>query len=203
MQDVFRRSNSKTCVASRLKRSGKTLKRSIVFAVLTGCRIARLKLANCCRKSGLWGGCRCQAQMLTGNAANTDPACNLSPHHSRIALSADSTQRLGLSGRTQHNSQFFDLPRKPAALGLQPIAHSVSDDSKKVLTFRFIPGTLRSACPCRFWIAGFMLPDLDSFVVSVPLGATRLSAIDRRQLALAFGVCDGRRGRWLARRFHW
>jgi PqqA peptide cyclase len=28
-----------------------------------------------------WGGCRCQAFALTGDAAATDPACALSPHH--------------------------------------------------------------------------------------------------------------------------
>ncbi|MEV5842256.1 pyrroloquinoline quinone biosynthesis protein PqqE [Streptomyces sp. NPDC051985] len=28
-----------------------------------------------------FGGCRCQAYAVTGNAADTDPACSLSPHH--------------------------------------------------------------------------------------------------------------------------
>ncbi|WP_322480682.1 pyrroloquinoline quinone biosynthesis protein PqqE [Thermogemmatispora sp.] len=31
-----------------------------------------------------FGGCRCQAFLLTGNAANTDPACSLSPHRHRL-----------------------------------------------------------------------------------------------------------------------
>ena len=31
-----------------------------------------------------FGGCRCQAMALTGDARNTDPACELSPHHARI-----------------------------------------------------------------------------------------------------------------------
>ena len=35
------------------------------------------------------GGCRCQAFALTGNAANTDPACNLSPSHRQIAAMAN------------------------------------------------------------------------------------------------------------------
>ena len=37
---------------------------------------------------------------------------------------------------------------------------------------------------------GFLL-GLDSFIVSVPLGTTRLSASYRRRLAFAFGLCDG------------
>jgi pyrroloquinoline quinone biosynthesis protein E len=36
---------------------------------------------SCERREIDWGGCRCQALALTGDAANTDPACALSPHH--------------------------------------------------------------------------------------------------------------------------
>ena len=36
-----------------------------------------------------WGGCRCQAFAFTGDAANTDPACELSPHHALMADLAD------------------------------------------------------------------------------------------------------------------
>lgn len=39
---------------------------------------------SCERKSIDFGGCRCQAYHLTGNAAATDPACALSPHHDLI-----------------------------------------------------------------------------------------------------------------------
>jgi pyrroloquinoline quinone biosynthesis protein E len=31
-----------------------------------------------------WGGCRCQALRLTGDAAATDPVCRFSPHHDRV-----------------------------------------------------------------------------------------------------------------------
>lgn len=31
-----------------------------------------------------FGGCRCQAALLTGNAANTDPVCTLSPNRARV-----------------------------------------------------------------------------------------------------------------------
>ena len=44
-----------------------------------------------------WGGCRCQAFALTGNAGNTDPACELSPRHKEIfalaAQEADADKR--------------------------------------------------------------------------------------------------------------
>jgi pyrroloquinoline quinone biosynthesis protein E len=32
-----------------------------------------------------FGGCRCQAALLTGDAANPDPACGLSPHHELVS----------------------------------------------------------------------------------------------------------------------
>src|SRR5207248_1084020 len=38
---------------------------------------------SCERRSIDFGGCRCQAFHLTGNAAATDPACSLSPEHAR------------------------------------------------------------------------------------------------------------------------
>lgn len=36
---------------------------------------------NCDRRSLDFGGCRCQAFLITGNAAATDPACSLAPKH--------------------------------------------------------------------------------------------------------------------------
>ena len=36
-----------------------------------------------------FGGCRCQAFALTGDASNTDPACTLSPLHERIFKTAE------------------------------------------------------------------------------------------------------------------
>ncbi len=40
---------------------------------------------SCDRKEADWGGCRCQAFAMTGDAAATDPACALSPHHHLMA----------------------------------------------------------------------------------------------------------------------
>ena len=36
---------------------------------------------TCPEKTKDFGGCRCQAYLLTGDATNADPACELSPHH--------------------------------------------------------------------------------------------------------------------------
>ncbi|MBV9050064.1 MAG: pyrroloquinoline quinone biosynthesis protein PqqE [Solirubrobacterales bacterium] len=39
-----------------------------------------------------WGGCRCQALRLTGDAAATDPVCRFSPHHDRVVSARESAQ---------------------------------------------------------------------------------------------------------------
>jgi len=44
---------------------------------------------TCPRREVDYGGCRCQAFALTGDAANTDPACSLSPMHEEWAKVAD------------------------------------------------------------------------------------------------------------------
>jgi len=39
---------------------------------------------SCPERTKDFGGCRCQAYMLTGEAANADPVCALSPNHGRV-----------------------------------------------------------------------------------------------------------------------
>jgi pyrroloquinoline quinone biosynthesis protein E len=39
---------------------------------------------SCAQKEIDYGGCRCQTALLTGNAANTDPVCELSPNRSIV-----------------------------------------------------------------------------------------------------------------------
>lgn len=52
---------------------------------------------SCPRHTIDFGGCRCQAFQLTGNAAATDPVCYLSPHHAIIeeTLQAANSERPG------------------------------------------------------------------------------------------------------------
>jgi pyrroloquinoline quinone biosynthesis protein E len=43
---------------------------------------------SCDRREIDWGGCRCQAFAITGDAARTDPACGLSADHSLLVDAA-------------------------------------------------------------------------------------------------------------------
>src|SRR5205807_7806110 len=44
---------------------------------------------SCDRREIDWGGCRCQAFLLTGDAARTDPACALSPDHAIVEAAVE------------------------------------------------------------------------------------------------------------------
>lgn len=52
---------------------------------------------SCPRKDVDYGGCRCQAFRLTGDARNADPVCHLSPHHDRIEETLDEARDAGTS----------------------------------------------------------------------------------------------------------
>ena len=49
---------------------------------------------TCPEKVKDFGGCRCQAYMLTGDATNADPVCDLSPHHHLVTGAVDRAQKL-------------------------------------------------------------------------------------------------------------
>jgi len=49
---------------------------------------------SCPEKDRDYGGCRCQAYLVTGDAANADPVCDKSPQHARIVQAVAAAQRL-------------------------------------------------------------------------------------------------------------
>jgi PqqA peptide cyclase len=60
---------------------------------------------SCPRREMDFGGCRCQAFLLTGDAAVTDPVCSLSPQHNLIAAAlAEAGANEQLIYRTAHAS---------------------------------------------------------------------------------------------------
>ncbi|MFT5395739.1 MAG: pyrroloquinoline quinone biosynthesis protein E [Gammaproteobacteria bacterium] len=57
---------------------------------------------SCDEKEKDFGGCRCQAFMMTGDAANTDPVCDKSPNHQALL---DDVERIGklAEQESEHN----------------------------------------------------------------------------------------------------
>jgi pyrroloquinoline quinone biosynthesis protein E len=48
---------------------------------------------SCPEKVRDFGGCRCQAFLMTGDAANADPVCDLSPHHHLVTEAVAEAER--------------------------------------------------------------------------------------------------------------
>jgi pyrroloquinoline quinone biosynthesis protein E len=64
-------------------------RRSPAFQAFRGTDWMREPCRSCEMRDIDNGGCRCQAMAITGDAAATDPACELSPHHARMRALAD------------------------------------------------------------------------------------------------------------------
>jgi len=71
--------------------------------------------ASCPERMIDLGGCRCQALMLTGDAANADPVCSLSPFHDRVTKITDrasgefdSSEPVPLLFRNMQNAEQFN-----------------------------------------------------------------------------------------------
>jgi pyrroloquinoline quinone biosynthesis protein E len=76
---------------------------------------------SCPDKAKDFGGCRCQAFMLTGDATNTDPVCDLSPHHHLVTEAVERADRPSLPAgvkpivfRDDRNSRALSAASGPA-----------------------------------------------------------------------------------------
>jgi pyrroloquinoline quinone biosynthesis protein E len=58
---------------------------SPAFNAFRGTAWMKQPCASCPKREQDFGGCRCQAFALTGDAAATDPVCHLAPSHARVA----------------------------------------------------------------------------------------------------------------------
>lgn len=56
---------------------------------------------SCPEKEEDLGGCRCQAYLLTGDAANTDPVCSLSPLHDLVTTATKKAQHFQTNDAAQ------------------------------------------------------------------------------------------------------
>ena len=62
---------------------------------------------SCPEKHKDFGGCRCQAYLLTGDAANADPVCDLSPHHHLVTEAVARAARRGRAARCASSALVF------------------------------------------------------------------------------------------------
>ena len=69
--------------------------RSPAFEAFRGTAWMQEPCRSCARRETDFGGCRCQAMMLAGDAAATDPACSLSPLHGAMLALAENDAASG------------------------------------------------------------------------------------------------------------
>ena len=62
---------------------------------------------SCPEKEKDFGGCRCQAYMITGDAANTDPVCDKSPYHQELL---DDVERIGKLAVEEQSGEVEEKP---------------------------------------------------------------------------------------------
>ncbi len=74
---------------------------------------------SCDRRAADFGGCRCQAYHLTGNAAATDPVCSLSSDHGLIEAARLEATRAALPGEGTPVAAEFPEARAPAETALE------------------------------------------------------------------------------------
>ena len=74
---------------------------------------------SCPEKIKDFGGCRCQAYMLTGDATNTDPVCGLSPLHHVVTDVVDQAQ-LPVSPKAEVKPILFRDDKNSRALSKTP-----------------------------------------------------------------------------------
>jgi pyrroloquinoline quinone biosynthesis protein E len=64
---------------------------------------------SCERRSEDFGGCRCQAFLLAGDASLTDPACSLAPTHSAVEAGVSEANSEAAVSRTAPRASFVQL----------------------------------------------------------------------------------------------
>ncbi|GJD52059.1 PqqA peptide cyclase [Methylobacterium crusticola] len=78
--------------------------RSPAFAAYRGTDWMQEPCRSCDRREKDWGGCRCQALALAGDAAATDPACSLSPLHAKVQALAVAESALATAPDYQYRT---------------------------------------------------------------------------------------------------
>jgi len=78
---------------------------------------------SCDRRELDFGGCRCQAFQLTGDAARTDPVCHLSPDHGIVAEAVRTANEPSRPGDTAPSRPGDTAPSRPASGDLIPRPH--------------------------------------------------------------------------------
>ena len=79
---------------------GEIWRRSPAFNAFRGEAWMQEPCRSCARREQDFGGCRCQAFLIAGDARAADPVCHLSPQHALVAQLAETRETVAYSYRT-------------------------------------------------------------------------------------------------------
>ena len=103
---------------------------------------------SCDRRELDFGGCRCQAFQLTGDAARTDPVCHLSPDHGIVAYTVQAANE----GERPRDAALIPRPHRVRAMadqtivGILVLAFTLSlDNFRSSVAIGTVPFSLRRA----------------------------------------------------------
>jgi len=71
---------------------------------------------SCERRAEDFGGCRCQALLLAGDATATDPACSLAPAHHIVEAALIETNSGGVAAQPVSAASFVQLQQRAEQL---------------------------------------------------------------------------------------
>src|SRR6201985_1010617 len=92
---------------------------SLAFNAFRGDDWMQEPCRSCALKEKDFGGCRCQAFLLTGDARNADPVCHLSPHHTLVEDLAPERADVDYNYRHLSAAHTHGI-EEPANAGLHP-----------------------------------------------------------------------------------
>ncbi|MGW1373225.1 pyrroloquinoline quinone biosynthesis protein PqqE [Streptomyces sp. NPDC002446] len=96
--------------------------RSPAFTRYRGTEWMREPCRSCDLREKDFGGCRCQAFALTGDAAATDPACRLSPDHALVRDVVDAQPQQSATG--------LGRPRRPTHRATRPDGNGTAEGAR-------------------------------------------------------------------------
>ena len=94
--------------------------RSEAFGRFRGFEWMQEPCRSCSEKTKDFGGCRCQAYMMTGDATAADPVCDKSPHHATLVAEVERIGTIAAAGTAKEHPLIFRNSRNSRALDLLP-----------------------------------------------------------------------------------
>lgn len=96
--------------------------RSEAFGRFRGFEWMQEPCRSCSEKTKDFGGCRCQAYMMTGDATAADPVCDKSPHHATLVAEVERIGTIAAASTAKEHPLIFRNSRNSRALGKLPVS---------------------------------------------------------------------------------